>query len=578
MITLKEGFTALEVDSQGLRLVNVDRNELLIDSAGGWPLLPIIDGKPVSVSFGECRETKDGVEVVLQPDEDGPLAAFSLYAKAVGNAFELCCELTLRSPGQLTALSILPSQSSLNLYEIINFRNRHFTARTWPELLIGQEAVTTTYSNDWQFAPHPTALLFQKEGTSVFAGFSALQASFGFHIEVKHFHVERWEVDFGANPHGLPLGAGETFRSAPLRIFTREGRSPHEMFAEFGAHLISEGAIPDPAVKVRHTWWREPLYCTWGDQWMISETVVAESLADQTAESASPAASLLTEDLVWRAVDVIRREKFPIRTIILDEGWAVARGDWRPDPSRLPDFRGMVDRLHAEGFRVMVWWNWAEIAAHADVGTEFLVGGGWTNKHGGRWRDYSDPKVQDGYLKPLFRTFFSSESGCYDLDGVKTDFLADKVHAETPVCDPAWRGEERYFLKVTELFYREMRKHKPDACHLGCAGNYWLADLIDLNRTYDVHSSNWRDHEERGLMLACTTPGAPVSYDMMTCTENTDRWFDSAARLGASVEIGNVLQVRDSCLTGTRSADAAYLAMVGKGLSRNCFAQPPSGQ
>lgn len=146
MITLKEGFTALEVDSQGLRLVNVDRNELLIDSAGGWPLLPIIDGKPVSVSFGECRETKDGVEVVLQPDEDGPLAAFSLYAKAVGNAFELCCEFTLRRSGQLTALSVLPSQSSLNLYELINFRNRHFTARTWPELLIGQEAVTTTLS------------------------------------------------------------------------------------------------------------------------------------------------------------------------------------------------------------------------------------------------------------------------------------------------------------------------------------------------------------------------------------------------------------------------------------------------
>ena len=54
---------------------------------------------------------------------------------------------------------------------------------------------------------------------------------------------------------------------------------------------------------------------------------------------------------------------------------------------------------------------------------------------------------------------------------------------ETVLADPSWRGEEIFFLKMTELCYREMRRHKPDALHLGCAGHYWLAEFIDLNRT-----------------------------------------------------------------------------------------------
>jgi len=241
--------------------------------------------------------------------------------------------------------------------------------------------------------------------------------------------------------------------------------------------------------------------------------------------------------------------------------------DWRPHPDRLPNLRGLVDELHGLGFKVMVWWNWAEIAPHADVDPRYLAGEGkWTNKHGARWRDYSDPRVREEYLKPLFRTLLSSEPGCYDLDGVKTDFLADKVHPETPLADPSWRGEETYFRKVTECFYAEMRRHKADALHLGCAGNYWLAEFNDLNRTYDVHSSNWMEHEERGRMLACTSPGTPVSYDMMTCTENTERWFESARRTGAAVEIGNVLMVRDDVFSAARPADAAYYALLRAGL------------
>jgi len=46
---------------------------------------------------------------------------------------------------------------------------------------------------------------------------------------------------------------------------------------------------------------------------------------------------------------------FPPGVLMVDDNWAPDYGDWRFDPSRFPDARGMVDELHALGFSVMLW-------------------------------------------------------------------------------------------------------------------------------------------------------------------------------------------------------------------------------
>jgi hypothetical protein len=100
------------------------------------------------------------------------------------------------------------------------------------------------------------------------------------------------------------------------------------------------------------------------------------------------------------------------------------------------------------------------------------------------------------------------------------------------------------FLKVYELFYREMKKHKPDAVHIGGAGNYWLTEYIDINRTYDVFTSNYMEHENRAKMLYATNPGCPVAYDFHNFTENLEEYLQSAQKTGCSVQIGNLLKVK----------------------------------
>lgn len=564
-----DGDLVVEIQPDRLAVYRGDPRELLITSPSPALLLPRVCGSAPTAELVEIRQSSDLASLhfrLVGEEIDG----FTVFIEPGKNSMVFWMEMHVRQTCQLNALEILPEGTGLSFYDLINFRNRHRTERTWPELVLGLGFETTTRSDDWQFAPHPTAFILRKNNFSLFAGFQDLQPTFGMNLKVERNTVNRWDLDFGTHPHGLVLHAGEVFRSGRLRLFSSNGKSPYDVFSAFGTTLVEKGLIPDPAAKRRYDWWKEPIYCTWNDQTLLADQEAEDDLANQTVDKVSPIVAMLDENLVRNAVSVIRAEELPVRTLILDEGWNVARGDWHPHPDRFPDFRGLIDELHSQGFKVMVWWSWAEIADNADIPAWQLAGGGWRNRHRARWRDYSDPRIQEQYLKPLMKTLFSSEPGCFDLDGIKTDFLADKIHPETPLHDSAWRGEEVYFRKLTGLFHTEMRSHKPDALHLGCSGHYWLAEFLDLNRTYDVHSTNWREHEERARMLMATAPGATVSYDMMIFSENTRKYYESARRLGATVEIGNVLAQRENIFSPVRKADRDFLELLRNGCRSAC--------
>jgi hypothetical protein len=65
--------------------------------------------------------------------------------------------------------------------------------------------------------------------------------------------------------------------------------------------------------------------------------------------------------------------------------------------------------------------------------------------------------VQEEYVKPLVRLRFCDAPGCCNADGIKTDFMADKIHPNVPVYDPEWRREERFIFST----FREPRSTPP---------------------------------------------------------------------------------------------------------------------
>jgi hypothetical protein len=548
-----------------LDLVDNQTGQRILRSPSLEIFSPVLDGERAELSFSRMEETGPG-QVDLHFQGEGLESFFVRFEARPGeDAFDISCAFRTHRAAQLNRIEFFPRETVLDVYDVVNYRNRHHTPAAWPELLIQSDTgiKTDTYSTDWQFAPHPTLFLLRKHKFQFFFGAFDLPRAYGMYLDAAKRKVKSWYLDYGAKPDGQPLAAGEEFISPRFRLFCRYGKTVEDMMDLYGRMLIEAGQIPNPTHKVREAWWREPIYCTWTDQVYLSRTIVPVELKDQANMNTGLPASvtILTEQLVRDAVKVIQREKLPFRTILIDAGWAVATGEWDPHPERFPNMRGLVDELHAQGFKVLVWWNWAEIWKDIEVNPAELAAGGKLNRHGARTRDYSLPAAQE-YLRKQFHFLFSSDPGCCDLDGVKTDFLADKVHPDIPPADPSWRGEENYFLHVTRLFYTELKRNKPDGMHMGCAGNFWLAEHIDINRTYDVHGTNFLEHEERGRMLRHTTPGCPVSYDFQLYLDNFERYLLSAHDCGASVQVGSVLQIPRDTFATPEPASPDFFALL----------------
>jgi len=561
---------ALDEVNGHLTLVNRSNGQRLLFCGTPLVMQPAFAGVETGARLERIEPDGEGVRLCHR---SGCLDEFvvTIHPGPTGG-LDIACSFTPREDLELNRLDLFPAGTFLNMVRVINFRNRHFTENTWPELLLdGPGCETDTYSEDWQAAPHPTALLFQKLEINLFCGMKELDRTYGMFLKVEELSVRHWYVNYGNAPHGLTLRAGKLFAPSTMRFFAERDATPCETFSRFGGMLVEEGIVPNPADRPRIPWHEENLYCTWFDQTYGSRTLVEAELKEQADNPKIEAHEILTESFIRRGADIIREQRLPIRTILIDAGWEVLRGDWRVHTDRFPDMRGLVDDLHAQGFKVVAWWNWTEIFQKAEADPAHLAGGGALNRHGRRMRDYSKPATQE-YVRDLFHTLFSPDPGCYDLDGFKMDYVADKVHPELPPENPAWRGEENYFAKVAKLLFDVLRNEKPDGMAMGCHGNWHLSPWIDINRTYDVHTSNYREHEERARMLMATTCGVPVSYDMHNFLENLEGWFESARRLGAAVQVGNLMFVREDKGSGITAADDAYYDLL-----RSCLARTGKG-
>lgn len=547
---------------------NTSNGQRLFVTNGLNLLCPVVDGERLRPALQSIRQQEGLLELVFS---GGGLTELVLTLDGRGEALLLSSSF-LTSGTELNALEILPSGSMVNFYDLINFRNHHGTPSTWPELPLADKVDTTTFSSDWQFAPHPSMLLFRKNETVVLAAPLDLPKAFGFRFRCTRYLLEQWDLDYGPAGHGEPLTAGQRW-SSPVFALVKEERpaagrgydaNVYGAIDRYCQLLIQGGYIPDPARRERYRWHRENLYCTWVDEAYTNRSRMVMELQNQSEWS--NARDCLNESLVRQAVEVIRREQLPFTTILIDSGWQKARGQWEVDTQKFPDFRGLIDELHDQGFKVILWINFADIDDGAAVDEAFLCPG-YRNRHGLRVWNYSDPLVQREYLDPLIRRMISDEPGCYNADGIKTDFLADKVHPDTP-CAPQWRGEENYLVHLIGHVYRTMKRYKPDSCHIGCAGHPYLAEYMDVIRTYDIFTSNVREHLERGRMVRHCSAGTPVAFDFHNLNENFDQYFTAAADNGCSVEVGSILGMKRDYLADWEPADAAFYDLLRQGLRR----------
>ena len=564
---------SVEARGDSLAVRDTARNETLFGIPNGKLLLPDFAKEAGLVAN---TVTDDGTRRL--EFSGGALAKGVVTVSPHRRGFLVRGEFTPREDVTMNRLYILPSGTTTLFYEIDNYRNFQATDQVFERVVLGaKEFACNTYSKDWQFAPHPSAMLFTRNDAHLLVGTtSAPVGGYGLYAFGGKWKMDGFYLHYGDGGWGWKIKAGETWRSPEFYFAFDRGGDMHGSWRLFADDLAGDGRIADPSKRRAVPWHREHYYCTWGDQTLLSGYIPDADLKKQSLANPSIRGKswlALTEKMVMDAAERIRRENLPVRTIIIDGGWMLNTMDFRADPSRFPDFRGMVDRLHAMGFKVMVWWTWSECRdgnCEKAIGRHNTMLDGKRNCHGRWMADFSKKSAQEEWLKPTMRRLFSSEPGCYDLDGVKTDYQADKIHFDLPAEDPAWRGEENYFKRLYALFTSEMRKYKPDAQHCGCAGNWFLAEYIDLNRTYDVASDNCLEHENRAKMLAATAPGALPVYDMHHLGDRTGfaDWLESARRMNLPVHVGNLFMMKDDEFASPTPMSDGDFDILRKGLAK----------
>jgi len=150
--------------------------------------------------------------------------------------------------------------------------------------------------------------------------------------------------------------------------------------------------------------------------------------------------------------------------VTIDEGWTppeAAFGDWTPDGRRFPDLRGLVDWLHAKGYRVRLWVapllvNEGSAAAKSLPSAYLLTGaGGARVRQVGRNALVLDPRVPGA--RQQIAAIMERLTREYNPDAYKIDFCLTKGDANQPSMYPNDNFDDRDRDNIQRALFQAIR-------------------------------------------------------------------------------------------------------------------------
>jgi len=147
----------------------------------------------------------------------------------------------------------------------------------------------------------------------------------------------------------------------------------------------------------------------------------------------------------------------PPGVLMIDDTWQAGYGDWRFEPTRFKDPKGMMDKLHAQGFKVILWmcpWVSMDIPAFRRIawGTNPNDVKGYPTK-GGFLMDGTKPAATrwwNGYSALLDLTHPNAQAWFKEqLDGLVRDFGADGFKFDGGAVDSYAQGFGTYDKKAS---------------------------------------------------------------------------------------------------------------------------------
>jgi hypothetical protein len=442
-------------------------------------------------------------------------------------------------PHNLQGWSIVPKGSKLNCERIHTLSGQHGSDNhengTWhsPEIFN-----FSTASHNWTYVPVAPRILFYNGKISILVGGTKISGDYGMEINLKEAEVESWRFNYGGMEDPLKINAKENIAGPRLQMQFGNNLIPEHAHKNFNKSLINDGLVIEKHYTPEENMWRRPWYCTWGDQMGIAGSALTQDQGGQPDYSVIK--NVLTQNFVEKAADFIRKNKLNIGTIIIDDGWQDKRGDWNLMKEKFPDMRKLIDYLHELGFLVVIWWAPFLTEPTAEVLKRKGFTAGPTKKHKEMIINYSNPEVRE-WIEEKLELWFGSGPECWNIDGLKLDFLLEKIYPESQKGDISWRGEENAYYHLLKMITSISRRYKPSSGILHAPYNPMFAQFCTAVHTEERFDKNLRYFSNRFKLADIMLPGVWVAphfnYNPVSVPEAIRR----VKKSGGIVQIGRLL-------------------------------------
>ncbi|MFS0894468.1 hypothetical protein [Microbacterium sp. 179-I 3D3 NHS] len=292
--------------------------------------------------------------------------------------------------------------------------------------------------------------------------------------------------------------------------------TPGDALLDYRDDLIGHGFAPSRPMQPER-WWLEPIFCGWGAQ---------------VARGGAPAPDLCRQEIYDDFLRTLDAASLDPGTIVIDDRWQAQYGTAEPDPEAWPDMRGWIDRQHAAGRRVLLWWKaWDPTGLPAEECITDAAG-----------RPVAVDPGSPAYLARLERIVehLLSPEGM-DADGFKVDFTQRTPSGSTlrsaPDSDGPWgiAALHRLAARIHDTAVRI----KPDALVITHTVHPSFGDVAGMIRTNDVleHDAAGRpvsvaaQLRARHEIVAAVLPEHPVDTDQWPMPSR-DEWLDYARTQG----------------------------------------------
>ncbi len=253
-------------------------------------------------------------------------------------------------------------------------------------------------------------------------------------------------------------------------------------------HQVSVASPPG----ARPSWWSQPIVDTWGQQ-----------MADH-AQRSSPE---FTADWVRQfATDWKARYHVDHFTLVIDSRWQERIGDAMPDPIRFGGAAGMralVDALHAQGIRVLLWWPmWGHGITKVPMSARDV-----RLAKPDQIVDPTGPEFASAMAKTVSELLGAGPDDL-DADGLKLDWQYD---IPPTLADPAAAFGASALYRYMDAIHRDAHAVRPDAMVDASAAAPQFAAVADTVRLYDAWSA--AEWDRRAAVVAAADPDMLIDGD-----------------------------------------------------------------